>query len=130
MKSNCACIGNAATNLVEFISMCVALVQLRHCNSDKEVSTFALLDTCCQGTFVTDNLLKKLRLSGVWTSINIKTLNGNKKVTSSLIEGLKDSKQLLSNSLGWFFTKRHFWKDIMPFGCLYSKLILVLESST
>ena len=65
MKSNCACTGNAATNLVEVISMCVVLVRLRHCNSDKEVSTFALLDTCSQGTFVTDNLLKKLGLSGV-----------------------------------------------------------------
>ena len=65
MKSNCACIGNAATNLVEFISMSVVSVRLRHCNSDKEVPTFALLDTCSQGTFVTYNLLRKLGLSGV-----------------------------------------------------------------
>ena len=92
MKSNCAGVGNAATNVGEFISMCVVSVRLRHCNSDKEVSTFALLDTCSQGTFVTDNLLKKLGLSGVRTSIKIKTLNSNKKVTSSLIEGLMASK--------------------------------------
>ena len=96
MKSNCAGTGNAATNLKEVISMCVVSVQLRHCNSDKEVSTFALLDTCSQGTFVTDNMLKKLGLSGARTSVNIKTLNGNKKVTLSLIEGLIVSKQLLS----------------------------------
>ena len=38
------------------------------------MSTFALLDTCSQGTFVPDNLLKRLGLSGVRTSINIKTL--------------------------------------------------------
>ena len=45
-----------------------------------------LLDSCSQRTFVTDNLLKKLGLSGVRTSINIKTLNRSKKVTSSFID--------------------------------------------
>ena len=93
MKSNCAGIGNVATNLGEVISMCVVSLRLRHCNSDKEVSTFALLDTCSQGTFVTDDLLKKLGLPGVRTSINIKIQNGNKKMKSSLIEGLMVSKQ-------------------------------------
>ena len=68
MKSNCAGMqlqlyGNAATKLGEVISMCVESVQLRHCNYDKEMSTFALLDTCSQGTFVPDNLLKRLGLS-------------------------------------------------------------------
>ena len=53
-------------------------------------------DTCSQATFVSDNLLKKLGLFGVRTSINIKTLNGNEKVTSSLIERLMVSKQPLS----------------------------------
>ena len=95
MKSNYAGIGNAATNIGEVISMCVVSVQLRHYNSDKELSTFALLDVCSQGTFITDDLLKKLGLSGARTSINIKTLNGNKKVKSSLIEGLMVSKQSL-----------------------------------
>ena len=71
-------------------------MRLRHCNSDKEVSTFALLDTCSQGTLVTDDLLKKLGLSGVRSSININTLNGNKKVKSSLIEALMVSIQSLS----------------------------------
>ena len=59
-KNKCASIGNAATNLGELISMCVMSVRLRHCNSDKEVSTFALLDKCSKETFVTDDLLKKL----------------------------------------------------------------------
>ena len=60
MKSKCASIGNAATNLGEVISMCVMSVRLRHCNSGKEVSAFALLDACSQETFVTGDLLKKL----------------------------------------------------------------------
>ena len=66
------------------VCLSVVLVRLRHCNSDKNVSTFALLDTYSQGTFITSNLFKKLGLSGARTSINIKTINDNKKVTSSL----------------------------------------------
>ena len=48
-----------------------------HSYSDKEVKAFALLDTCSQGTFVTEDLISKLGVSGVKSSINIKTLNGN-----------------------------------------------------
>ena len=70
------------------------------------MSIFPLLDTCGQGTFVTDDLLKILELSGVRTSINIKILNGKKKVTSSLIEGLMISKQPLSKD------KRIHWVKI------------------
>ena len=77
MKSNCAGIKNAATVAGEVISMCVVLVRLRHCNSQKEVKTFALLDSCSQGTFVTEQILKELDVTSVNTSINIKTLNGN-----------------------------------------------------
>ena len=106
IKRNFAGLGNAATNLGEVISMCVVSVRLRHWNSHKEVSIFPLLDTCSQGTFVTDDLLKILELSGVRTSINIKILNGKKKVTSSLIEGLMISKQPLSKD------KRIHWVKI------------------
>ena len=35
MNSNCAGIKNAATVVVEVISMCVVPVRLRHCNSHK-----------------------------------------------------------------------------------------------
>ena len=57
--------------------MCVVPVRVKHSDSDKEVKTFALLDTWSQGTFVTEDLISKLRVSGVKTSINIKTLNWN-----------------------------------------------------
>ena len=54
IDSNCASIKNATTVVREVISMCVAPVRLRHCNFQKEVKTFALLDSCSQGTFVTE----------------------------------------------------------------------------
>ena len=58
MKNNCACIKNAATVVGEVISICVVPVRLRHCNSQKEVKTFALLHSCSQSTFVTANTQK------------------------------------------------------------------------
>ena len=77
VKSNCAGAGCATATLSQVISMCVVLVRVKHGDSDKEVKTFALLDTCSQGTLVTEAFISKLGVSGVKTSINIKTLNGN-----------------------------------------------------
>ena len=54
MSSNCAGIEYTAPVVGEVISICVAPVRLRHCNSQKEVKTFAFLDSCTQGTFVTE----------------------------------------------------------------------------
>ena len=96
INSNCAGIKNAATVVGEVISMCVVPVRLRHCNSQKEVKTYTLLDSCSQGTFVTERILKELDVTGVRTSINIKTLNGNQKVSSTLVDGIMISKQVLS----------------------------------
>ena len=96
--------------------MCVVSVQLRHCNSDREVSAFALLDTCSQGTFVTDNLTNKiLGLSGVTPSINIR-LNGKKKVTSSLIEGPIVSKRSLSKDkrIQWVKVQKLYSREDIP----------------
>ena len=51
VKSNCAGVGCAANTLRQVISMCVIPVRVKHHSSDKEVKTFALLDTCSQGNF-------------------------------------------------------------------------------
>ena len=88
MNSNCAGIKNAATVVGEVISMCFEPVKLRHCNSQKEVKTFALLDSCSQGTFVTERILKELDVTGVKTCINI-------KISSTLVDGIMVSKQVL-----------------------------------
>ena len=60
MNSNCAHIKSAATVVGEVISMCVVPVRLRHCNSQKEVKTFALLESYIQDVFVIEWILKEL----------------------------------------------------------------------
>ena len=78
--------------------MYVVPVRVKHSDSDKEVKNFALLDSCSQGTFVTEDLISKLSVSGVKTSINIKALNGNQKQSSSLVQGLMVSAPITSPS--------------------------------
>ena len=65
MNSNCAHIKNAATVVGEVISMYVVPVRLRHCNSQKEVKTFTLLESYIQGIFVIEWILKELDVTGV-----------------------------------------------------------------
>ena len=84
MSSNSAGIKNAATVISEVISMCFVPVRLRHCNSQKEVKTFKLLDSCSHSRFMTEWILKELDVTGGKTLINTNTLNGNQKVSSTL----------------------------------------------
>ena len=95
--------------------MCVVPVRVQHSDSDKEVKTFALLDTCSQGTFVTEDLISKLGVSGVKTSINIKTLNGNQKQSSS-VQGLMVSAPITlpSNQIHWIKLPKSFTRKEIP----------------
>ena len=76
--------------------MCVVLVKVRHKNSEKEIMTFAILDNCSQGTFITTSLMEQLNISGIQTFINIKTLIGHQK-ESYIVEGLSVSKATVSD---------------------------------
>ena len=71
-KSCCPGVGCVTANLIQVISMCVIPIRVKHSDSDKEVEAFALLDTCSQGTFVTEDLLSKFGMSGVKNSVNIR----------------------------------------------------------
>ena len=75
--------------------MCVVPVSVCHKNSDKEIMTFAMLDTCIQDTFTTTKLMEQLNISGIQTSINIKTI-GHQKESSYIVEGLPVSKATAS----------------------------------
>ena len=76
---------------------CVFVVNIQHENSKKEIMTFATLDSCNQENFITSNLMKQLYISGIKTSINIKTLIGHQKQSSYLVELLSVSKAAVSD---------------------------------
>ena len=95
MKRNCAGINYAATVVGQVIGCCTVPVRLRNCNSQTEVKAFALLDSCSQGKFGTEWILKKLHVTSVETLINIKALNGN-QVSSTLVDGKMVLKHVLN----------------------------------
>ena len=84
MQNNCTSIKNAST----------VTVRLKRFNSQKEVKTFTLQESCGQITFVTERIFKELHVTGVKTSINIKTLNGN-QVSLTLVDGIIVTKHVL-----------------------------------
>ena len=77
--------------------MCVVPVKVRHKNSDKEIMTFAMLDTCSQGTFITTSLMEQLNIFGIQTFINIKILVVYQKESSYIVEVLSVSKAAVSD---------------------------------
>ena len=73
---------------MEVISMCVVPVKLRYGDSG-ETLTYAILDSCSQGTFILEKLPKRFGIKRRRTSITIKTLNGEITNKSLVLSGLK-----------------------------------------
>ena len=70
MTSNCANVDDIQCQSVgteDVLSMCVVPVKVQDNQSDKEIITFAMLDTCSQGTFVTQSLMEQLSIKGIAT---------------------------------------------------------------
>lgn len=66
------------------LSMCVVPAGIRHDETDKELIAFTVLDTCSQGMFTTEDLIKKLNSLGTKTSINIKNLTRHERQSSHI----------------------------------------------
>eukprot|EP00794_Sanderia_malayensis_P002441 gene2441-2807_t len=92
---------NYATRLEDSVSMCVVPVKIGKEGTNRDFHTFAMLDNCGQGTFVTKDLLKKLEIPGTPTRITIKTLSGETSIDSSTVTGLEVSSSLGSFQEDW-----------------------------
>ena len=95
VKSNCAYVGDSHNNYTgdfTVLSMCVVPLRLQHEKSNKEVISFAMSESCRQGTFSTNKLMKDLGIEGTRTYINIKTLNGQERQSTHIIDGIKVCK--------------------------------------
>ena len=95
------------------ISMCMVPVNLRYSHSGKTVKTYALLDSCSQGTFMLEKLLRDLGVNGQKTSITIKTVNGEVNNKATLVEGLKVSSSRDEDS-EWIELPKTFTKRYLP----------------
>ena len=72
----------------EVISMCVVPVWVGHRNSRKMVQTYATLDTCSQGSFIKDDIIEDLGISGRKLKLSLKTLTGEKSEDNEAADGL------------------------------------------
>ena len=94
--------------------MCVVPVNLTYGCSGKTVKTQALLDSCSQGTFIMEKLLRDLGVNGQKTSsITIKTVNGEVNNKTTLVEGLKESSSKDEDG-EWIELPKSFMKKYLP----------------
>ena len=100
---------------MEVIIMCVVPVKLRHGDSGKTLKTYALLDSCSQGTFILERLPKRFGIKGRRTSITIKTLNGEVTNKSSVISGMKVASSR-GSSEDWLELPDTYTKKYLPVG--------------
>ena len=93
--------------------MCIVPVKVKKDHSSEAVETYALLDSCSQGTFISEKLTQDLGASGRKTSITVKTLNGEHTSTSMVIEGLQVAQ--VDDTLNkWLTLPRTFAKSELP----------------
>ena len=93
----------------QVISISVVPVKLVHENSNKVITTHALLDNFSQGRFVMKSIVDTMWIDG--TPITIKTLNGNVTNTSVAVEGLKVCAAAASGKNRWVKIPTAFSRD-------------------
>ena len=78
----------SSINAFEVISMSIVPVWLSHPDVKKRIKVYAMLDSCSQGTFVTEHVLNLLGVEGVPSKIVVKTLTGQDSDSSRMVRGL------------------------------------------
>ena len=96
---------------MEVISMSVVPVKLIHGDSGETLKIYALLDSCSQGNFMLERLLKMIDVRR--TSITLKTLNGEVTNKSSMISGLKVASSR-NSSEDWLELPDAYTKKYLP----------------
>ena len=92
-------------------SMCIVPIQIK--DTSKTVHTYALRDSCSQGTFILDQLASDLAISGRKTSLTIKTLNGEFISNSTALEDLKVAS-ISEGNKEWLPLPRTFTRADLP----------------
>ena len=84
---NCASMTGKTGSKV--ISMCIVPVKVKHEDGKDTITTYAMLENCNQCSFIHDSLVKELGVHGMKTTLNLKTLHGEKTESTMVVEGIK-----------------------------------------
>ena len=100
----------------EVISLCVVTVWVGHRNFRKMVKTFAMLDNCRQSSFIKDEFMEDLHISGRKLKLSLKTLNDEEsedtEAVAWLIVSAVDSKK--GTPMEWIKLSKAFSKNCLP----------------
>ena len=83
----CASVSGKAGSKV--ISMCIVTVRVQHKDGKGMIQTYAVLDNFSQGSFIHENLVKEIGVRGMKTTLNLKTLHGERTENTMTLDGIK-----------------------------------------
>lgn len=66
----------------------MVIVPVRLRNNDKEIITYAMLDSCSTGTFISEDAIRRLEAKGTDTKVRIRTMNGPRIHGTKVVTGL------------------------------------------
>ena len=89
MDNDLTCASTTAKSRSKVISMCIVIVKIKHGDSNKIVTIYAMLGNCSQGSFILDSAINKLGIQGIKSTLNLKTLYGERSESTFAIEGVK-----------------------------------------
>ena len=98
---------------VEVISMCVVPIKISHKDCKNTIRTYAMLDNCSEGSFIKQDLLKRLDVDGPKLSLNMKTLTGKKSEETQMVDNLKVAGVDKMNN-DWISLPKVFSKKTLP----------------
>ena len=105
---------NSSSIESKIISMCVVPVKVNHSKSKKEFSTYAMLDNCSQGTFIKEDIQKKLGAVGREADTTVRTLNGEQSMKSTAVSGLRVSSSIVGDKIIWLNLPPVYTRENIP----------------
>ena len=78
-KNDLKCASMTGKTGSKVISVCIVPVKVKHGNGKDMLTAYAMLNNCSQGYFIHDNLVKELGVHDMKTTLNLKTLHGEKQ---------------------------------------------------
>ncbi|XP_066928731.1 uncharacterized protein [Clytia hemisphaerica] len=102
----CGVLNNSAN---KNLSMCVVPVLLRHDHSKSDIVTYALLDTCSQACFISDEIVSLMSLKTISTDLSINTITSVKSEKCQVASGLR-VKGLHAGDGSWLSLPKCFSK--------------------
>ena len=97
---------------VEVITMCLMPLKISHLNCKKTIRTYAMLDNCRQGSFIKQDLLKRLGVDDQKLSLILKTLTGEKSEETLMVDNLKVAGVNKMND--WISLPKVYSKETLP----------------